>query len=373
MISLLIVLFAVGLLAYANGANDNAKGVATLFGSRTTGYSTAIRWGTLTTLAGSVGSVVLASALLARFSGAGLVPDQLTGNPTFVLAVALGAGATVMIAAVCGLPISTTHGITGGLVGAGLMAAGGVNLSTLGAAFFLPLAVSPILATGLAAVSYIGARGARVRLGVGKDWCICIGETQRVVPMPQPTSLLAVSHVPFPTLAADERQRCVERYRGRFFGVSLQRTLDVAHFISAGSVGFARGLNDTPKMVALLLSIEAFGVRSGAATIAIAMALGGLLNARRVGVTIGERITPLSPGQGLTANLVTAALVILASRYGLPVSTTHVSVGSVFGVGLLAGRANLRVVWAIVLSWVVTLPMAAVLSAGAYWLKAMLG
>lgn len=373
MISLLFVLVAAGLLAYANGANDNAKGVATIFGSRMTSYRAAIWWGTLTTLLGSVGSVFAAGALLERFSGKGLVPDEMTVNPDFVLAVVLGAATTVMIAAACGLPISTTHGITGGLIGAGLTAGGGLSLSTLGAGFFLPLAVSPILAAGLGAVSYVAARGVRIGLGIGKDWCICVGETERVVPIPQPASLLAVSLIPIPTVAAAERVKCVERYRGNFFGVSVQRLLDAAHFTSAGSVGFARGLNDTPKMLALLLSIQALGLKAGVITIAAAMAVGGLLSARRVAVTLGEKITPLSPGQGLAANLVTAALVVFASSFGLPVSTTHVSVGSVVGVGLWTGRADLRVVSAIALSWVVTLPMAASLSAGAYWMLAAFG
>jgi len=58
---------------------------------------------------------------------------------------------------------------------------------------------------------------------------------------------------------------------------------------------------------------------------------------------------------------------VAASVYGLPVSTTHVAVGSLFGIGLTSGRANSRVVGAIVLSWLVTLPCAAILSGSIYW------
>jgi PiT family inorganic phosphate transporter len=83
-------------LAYSNGANDNFKGVATLFGSQTTSYKTAIVWATLTTFAGSICSVFLASALVKSFSGKGLVPDAIANGTDFHLAIALSVGITVM-------------------------------------------------------------------------------------------------------------------------------------------------------------------------------------------------------------------------------------------------------------------------------------
>jgi len=146
----------------------------------------------------------------------------------------------------------------------------------------------------------------------------------------------------------------------------VQLPLDLVHFLSAGSMGFARGLNDTPKIVALLLVIKTFDVKFGMLPVAVAMAIGGLLNARKVAITMSKKITPLNPGQGFTANLVTSTLVILASRFGLPVSTTHVSVGSLFGIGLITREANGRVVSGILMSWLLTLPIAAILSAAIY-------
>ena len=128
-----LIFLAVCFLAYSNGANDNFKGVASLFGSRTCGYRVAIWWVTVTTFAGSIAATFLAQALLKTFSGKGLVPDAFTASPEFVLAVALGAGATVILATLLGFPISTTHGLTGALVGAGLVAAGTrVNFALLG-------------------------------------------------------------------------------------------------------------------------------------------------------------------------------------------------------------------------------------------------
>ncbi|HXI50008.1 MAG TPA: inorganic phosphate transporter, partial [Candidatus Saccharimonadales bacterium] len=119
---MIILLFlAICFLAYSNGANDNFKGVASLFGSRTTNYRTALSWATVTTGAGSLAAIFLAQALLKKFSGKGLVPDALTTQPQFLLAVALGAGGTVILATLLGFPISTTHGLTGALVGAGMV------------------------------------------------------------------------------------------------------------------------------------------------------------------------------------------------------------------------------------------------------------
>src|SRR5713226_1824838 len=134
---MMVCLFLAGcFLAYSNGANDNFKGVASLFGSRTCSYRTAITWATFTTVAGSIAAIFLAQSLLKKFSGKGLVPDALTTQPEFLLAVALGAGATVILATWFGFPISTTHGLTGALVGAGVVAgAGGVDFSALGRNF----------------------------------------------------------------------------------------------------------------------------------------------------------------------------------------------------------------------------------------------
>ena len=118
-------------LACANGSNDNFKGVATLFGSDTTDYKRALWWATLTTAAGSAGSVFLAQTLIRNFSDKGLVPDAVAGTPDFLLAVVIGAGLTVIIATLTGFPISTSHSLIGALVGAGLMAVGTPHVNLL--------------------------------------------------------------------------------------------------------------------------------------------------------------------------------------------------------------------------------------------------
>ena len=357
-------------LAHSNGANDNFKGVASLFGSRTCNYRTAISWATITTFAGSITSVFLAQTLLKKFSGKGIVPDQFVGSEYFILAVAIGAGLTVILATITGFPISTTHALTGAIIGCGLVAVGSqVNFTALGKGFVLPLLLSPILAIVVAGGLYIVFHSLRVATGTNKEWCICVGTEERVVAMPQPPSAFALrSTTSTITLSIDEQRNCRERYAGSFLGVSSQQIMDAVHFLSAGTVSFARGLNDTPKIVALLLLWKALDIRWGFAAVALTMAIGGLLNAKKVAETMSKKITSMNHGQGFSANLATAILVVLASLFGLPVSTTHVSVGSLFGIGLTTGKANPRMMNAIVLSWLITLPCAALVGGAAYWL-----
>lgn len=372
MILLLLLFLATCFLAYSNGANDNFKGVATLFGSHTTNYKTAIWWATVTTFTGSVCSIFLAETLVKNFSGKGLVPDSLAASPDFLLAVAMGAGLTVMLATITGFPISTTHSLTGALVGAGLMAVGtNVNFAVLGKSFFLPLLLSPLIAVTLGSVTYLIFRRLRISLGVTKESCLCIGETEKIVSMPEASSSLSLSATTGVGASLELEENSEQRYTGRVVGINAQKVLDVAHYISAGVVSFARGLNDTPKIVALLLAIKALGIQFGMIAVAIGMAAGGLLNARKVAEKISMKITPLNRGQGFTANLVTGLLVVYASRLGMPVSTTHVSVGSLFGIGFITKKANPRVVREILFSWVLTLPIAALLSGFIYWILKM--
>jgi PiT family inorganic phosphate transporter len=355
-------------LAYSNGANDNFKGVATLFGSGSTSYKTALWWATVTTFAGSVCSIFLAETLVQNFSGKGLVHDSIVASPGFLLSVALAAGLTVVLATVKGFPISTTHGLTGALLGAGLVAAGTeLNYLALGKTFFLPLLFSPLIAVCLGAITYLLAHASRVRMGVTKDWCVCIGGTKQLIPIPESGASLFQTPALLPELTFATQENCTQSYVGKMFGIKVHKALDLTHFLSAGCVSFARGLNDTPKIVALLLVIKALDIRLGMAAVAMGLAIGGLINAKRVAITMSRKITPLNHGQGLAANLVTAFLVTFASRLGMPVSTTHVSCGSIFGIGLVTRQMNRRVLTEILMAWVLTLPIAMLLSGLIYF------
>jgi PiT family inorganic phosphate transporter len=362
---LILLFFAVLFLAYTNGANDNFKGVATLFGSGTARYRTALVWATVTTLAGSLLALYLAAGLVETFRGKGLVPDELTTSPRFLLAVSVGAAVTVLLATRLGMPVSTTHALTGALVGAGLVAADGdVRPGALGRLFVLPLLFAPVASMLLAVALYPVFSHVRRRNGLTCATSVRVGPVvEDVRVLPDGTLVLASSGV---VIAETEVGDCRTRYAGRALGVQAGPLIDSLHYLSAGAVGFARGLNDTPKMVALLVAVEAVPASVGLLAVAMAIAVGGVVSARRVAETMSRKITRLNPGQGLTANLITALMVAGASRFGLPVSTTHVSVGSLFGIGLVNGTARRKTVLSILAAWVTTLPAGAVAAAAAH-------
>jgi PiT family inorganic phosphate transporter len=365
--SVAVILIAVLCLAYANGANDNFKGVATLFGSGTVRYRGALLWATATTLCGSITAIWLAEKLLANFSGRGLVSDTLTVDSRYLAALALGAGLTVLLATRLGMPISTTHGLVGALIGAGWAAGSAIDLNRLGGQFFLPLLVSPVVAVVLTVVVYSMFHATRRWLGVTETTCFCVGtETVEVVPVL--SEAMALQRVELLTASVGTAVSCHKRYEGRLLGISVPLALDWLHYLSSGIVSFARGLNDTPKIAALLMVVPAFGIAGSIGLVAAAIACGGLIQARRVAETMSHRITPLTHGQGFTANLLTGLIVIGASPLGLPVSTTHVSCGAMFGIGTVSRQARWGVIGKIVAAWVTTLPAGAGLGAACYWL-----
>lgn len=317
-----VLLAATCFVAYTNGANDNFKGVASLFGSGTVRYRTAVLWATGTTFLGSLASLLLAGDLLRAFSAKGLVPLEIANQEAFLLSVALGAGATVFLATRTGFPISTTHSLVGGIVGAGFLAAGpDLDAGRLVSVFVMPLLVSPFLALLLAGTGFSILRRVRPSFRDALD---------PLTPEPQSPAL------------------------------------DRAHFVSAGVVSFARGLNDTPKIAGLLAVSSLVDVEGSFVMIALAIAGGGLLSARRVAMTMSRKITGMHHRDGFVANVATGFLVIVASRFGVPVSTTHVSVGALFGIGIVTGHVHGEMSRNVVLSWVVTLPCAAAVSALAY-------
>ncbi len=358
---LVLLFLSACFLAFSNGANDNFKGVATLFGSGTTNYKKAINWATITTFSGSVAAIFLANELVKNFSGKGLVPNELITMPIFAIAIAFGAALTVFIATKIGMPISTTHSLVGGLFGAGVMAVGSqFNFEKLGSTFLMPLIVSPLMAAVLSLIAYLIFKLFRKQLGVTKKTNLSIHKKQTI-------NIASVNMDSTSTLKSNTSLEAtindkVETYEGEILGLGSQKVLDSLHYLSAGVVSFARGLNDTPKIVGLLLIINTIDIKWSMIIIAIVMAVGGLLNAKKVGVTMSKKITPMNSGQGFTANLITGLLVTTASIHGLPVSTTHVSVGSIFGIGTATKKADYKMISKILLSWLLTLPMAAIIS-----------
>lgn len=344
-------------VAFSNGANDNFKGFATVWGSNTLSYRAALTLATFATVAGSVASLFLAEALLVQFSGKGLVPEAIASSPAFITSVSFGAALTVFMATRLGLPVSTTHALIGGLIGAGLaQSTGAVHFDELINSFLLPLLLSPILAAAMGIAMY------RLfsRSSIETD-CACVVLPLQM-PSPGSAAVLTNSHIPPKVVLAASADCDKLQTSSR---ISVTRGMDKLHIASAISICFARGVNDTPKLAALLVAAKVLDVKTSMITIAAIMALGGILFARKVAVTMSQRVSRMNHAQGLGANLITAGLVLFASKLGMPVSTTHVSVGSIAGVGAGANTLDWSTLRSVLLSWLATLPLAMVLAFGA--------
>lgn len=348
-----VLIMAATFLAFSNGANDNFKGFATVWGSGTLNYRQALALATIATIAGSFLSWMLAEGLVQQFSGKGLVATSATQSLPFITSVALGAAMTVFIATRTGFPVSTTHALIGGLVGAGITQAGGVHFAKLADTFLLPLLVSPLLAAMLGVFAYRLFRAQTVRAD-----CACV----TLEPVVTPTIAAAQKGaVMLPVVVIGQKSECERAAMPIRF--SITKYLDRLHVGSAMAICLARGVNDTPKLVALLLIAHSLGnTHISVVVIAFAMGLGGLLFAKKVAHTMSQRVTKLDHASGLAANLITASLVLFASKLGLPVSTTHVSVGAIAGVGASANTLDVAALRNVLLSWVLTLPVAAVIA-----------
>ena len=367
-----LLLLTLGIfIAYVNGANDVSKGIATLVGSGVTSYRRAILWGSVWTGLGGLAGALLAGAMVAPF-GSGLLAQGTVPTLAAAMATIAGAGVWVAIATRTGLPVSTTHAIVGSIAGVGTMAYGldGFNWVALGSRVALPLLLSPFVAL-LGTVALLKAWTA---LSGGperqKADCLCV--------VMEPPQLLAtadsvccgtkaVSPVRTGIVVAPE-----EECAGEDAGI-LRFTSNHLHWLTSGGTSFARGMNDAPKMVALILVA---GVASGADAamqpiafilVALGMMAGSWLAGRRVTGVLAEKVTAMDHHEGFVANLVTAAMVGPGAALGVPMSTTHVSSGAIIGLGSQdSGRLNWKTVGEMMLAWIVTLPAAAALGIAIY-------
>src|SRR4051794_5925802 len=348
-------------VAWANGANDVSKGVATLVGSRLATYAQALRWGTACTVAGAVSALMLTTTMVTTFS-TGLV-GSVSLSPVFPLAVASGAFVWVLIASKTGLPVSTTHSLTGAIVGAALAAGGvdGIQWALVLKSVAVPLALSPLVA---AVIAYGLHAALSRRLTLASRYCICTRARPLLMPEPQPGAAATPRPVMMSLVVVDEERVCAA---GGTLEAGLRLT-DAAHWMTSAALSFARGLNDAPKIVALgVAAAGRIGLDAPSLFIvgAVVMGAGSLISGRTVTRTLAERIAHIDPLEGLAASAVAAVLVLAASVVALPVSTTQVVCGAIVGAGLRSGSRRLQ--WttlrSIVGAWLITVPASGVAAA----------
>lgn len=350
-----LVLFLVVALAFANGANDVPKGVATLAGAGVAKVRTALVWGTVTTAIGSLLSLQFAGKMTALFSK-GIVSAAPT--PAFAAAVLIGTVAWVALATVFKLPVSTTHALIGSLLGAGaVFASSAVQWHSLVAKVVQPLLVSIAIAYAVSiALTYL-SRILTAKFAVRK------------VSSPAPLTDDGPSdNGSGATATATATATMLEAKPAQKSGLSV---IGAAHWLTSGLTSLARGMNDTPKIVA----IGSFALVSGMSTnmlaviVAVAMGVGGLLVGSRVAGRMANDVVEMTHVGGFTANLTTATLVGLGAFQGLPMSTTHVSTGAITAsAGADLSRLKGKTLRDFALAWIVTPPFAAAVAAGAYLL-----
>lgn len=370
-----LVLLFVMALAFANGTNDVSKAIATLVGSGITNYRTAILWGTVWTVCGAGAAAVVATAMVKTFSS-GLIEPSTVIQPALAVAALIGAMGWVFFASRIGLPVSTTHALVGAVVGAGLVAFGGHGLiwSALIGKIALPLLLSPLLAMSFSVLLHPAIRAVAVRW---EGTCLCVMPTARALvtvnAQGMTRTLIQTSAFGQPVMAVP-----AQCDRAGLSGFTIG--LDSIHWLSSGLASLARGTNDAPKIVAMLLlgsgvaSWSSVHLQAAAfAGVALAMGLGSYWGGLRVTEVLAERVTRMDHLEGLSANLTTSSLVLVSATMGLPVSTTHVSSSAIIGIGLLKGlrTVNWATVREMVLAWVVTLPASGFLACLTYLLLTM--
>lgn len=355
-IALLVSLLVLS-LAWFNGANDVAKGVATLAGSGAVNARHAIVWGAVCTLLGGCAAALWGGALISTFSN-GFLQSGFPMSLGFVGAVMAGAIVWVALATRYGLPVSTTHALLGGIVGAALMLAGpeGLRAAAVANKALLPLLLSPLIAIGLCWGLLLLAGLVEKKIPAWSPGC-CAKEAWRKNPY---VCAENADKMPLPL---------------------VQKIWIGLHWASSGATSFARGLNDVPKISAFLILAVALTPGLSLAgsqqqtvwpiiAVTLMMACGSLWGGRRVLQVLAHRVTAMDARSGLAANVGTSFLVLAATPFGLPVSTTHVSTGSLMGVRWADGAQPNQsdALKLILFGWVITLPVAALIAAASLWL-----
>ncbi|MEC4984133.1 MAG: anion permease [Oscillatoria sp. PMC 1068.18] len=394
-------------VAWNLGANDVANSMGTSVGSKALTLRRAI------IIAGVLefsGAVIFGQNVAATLATEIVEPELFADTPKLLLlgmvAVLLAAGLWLQIATSLGLPVASSHAVVGAIAGFSWIAAGfnSVDWSNIGSITSAWL-ITPFISGAIAALFYsqiqrwiLNQPDPLAQLQEWIPWLsvILLSVFGIIVlptifdtpffnslPLPNHDFSLAVGAIAAITLtitswrglealktrvndseAKKEQLQAVEKQLGRF------------QILSACFVAFAHGSNDVGNAIAPLAAI-AYILRTGTVPIVnfviplwililggIGIVAGLAVLGKNVITTVGEEIITLQPSSGFCAEIATATTVLVASRLGLPVSTSQALVGGVVGIGLFqqSQKIKFQTVKSVVLAWVITLPATAILS-----------
>lgn len=404
----LVIGLAVGLglyTAFSIGANDVANAMGTSVGSRALTIRQAILVAAVLEFAGAY---LVGGHVTKTIRGGILDPDVVGARPDVVvagmLAALTAAGTWLIFASRLGWPVSTTHAIVGAIAGFGAVALGwtAVEWGKLGR-IVASWVISPLLSGSLAIVIFTVTRRlildrenpVRQLQKWGPLYVFAVIAVMGMVTLfkglkhvhldfslAQALAITMVLGLAGASIAALllRRLRPDPNADRSFHFATVERMFGSLQVMSACAVAFAHGSNDVANAIGPMAAIVATvdgGVIGAEAPVpawillvgAMGIVVGLATLGYRVMATIGERITELTPTRGYAAEFAAAVTIVVASRFGLPVSTTHTLVGAVLGVGLARGIGALdfRVIGTIVLAWVVTIPVGAALAIFFYY------
>ncbi len=319
---LLAVLGLAVLFDYINGFHDTANAIATSVSTRALKPQWAIAMSAAANFLGA-----FAGTAVAKTVGGGLISQQAEGQ-TVIAAALVGAITWNLITWLMGIPSSSSHALIGGLLGSAGVSAGigSWNVTAIGQKVLLPLVGSPVLGFLIALLLMV----------------VIFNVFRRVHPK------------------------------------TMNDTFRRLQVLSAGFMAFSHGSNDAQKTMGVMtLALYTAGVIPTfdvpplvIVAAATAMSLGTAAGGWRIIKTMGSRVVKLDPVHGFAAETTAASVIVVASHFGMPVSTTHVISGAIMGTGA-SDRFN-AVRWAVArnigVAWVLTIPAAGMFAGIAYLL-----
>lgn len=325
-ILLIAVILAALIFEYINGFHDCANAIATVVSTRVLSPKQAVFFGAGLEFLGA-----LLGTHVAKTIGAGIVnPDSVTLK--VILFALLAAITWNLITWFFGLPSSSSHALIGGLIGASIIHAGFdvVQIKGVIEKVVIPMFTTPIMG-------------------------FCVGFTLMLI-------LLRLFHKSNP-----------EQVNKHFRKLQL---------LSSGTVALSHGMNDAQKTMGIIsLALLAAGVLQKSSNddfeipiyvilvCAITMALGVMSGGWKIIKTMGHKIIRLKPINGFAAEFSAASIILMASHFGIPLSTTHLVSTSIMGVGatMRASAVNWGIVGNIVWAWVLTIPVCMGIASALYW------